>query len=92
MPDQVSLVLCQSTRVMSRPVSVSQLGNCAECDIGIWLAPSTVKMMATMPGLRTLCEQCSVEVINALEEPPVFALAPGALQEAIAEMRKVDLN
>jgi hypothetical protein len=71
---------------------MSHRGQCAECDIPIWLAPSTVKLTSEVPDLRLLCEQCAVDVINQLDEPPVFALAPGALQEALAELRKVNLN
>lgn len=89
---QQKIILCQSVRVMLRPVAVSQAGKCGECDIQIWLVPSSVRLMAEMPDLKTLCEVCALAFIKNAEEPPVFAIASGAMQEAMAEVMGVHNN
>mgnify|MGYP000715149676 CR=1 FL=1 len=89
---QAKMILCQSVRVMSRPSALSRVGRCADCEIEVWLAPSSVRLLNEMPDIEIFCEQCAGKVIARSDEVPTFALAPCALQEAMAEMMNVHNN
>jgi len=51
-----------------------------------------VNLLKEVPGIQTLCEKCSRRFIESQDEKPIFALAPGAMQEAMAELMKVGNN
>lgn len=73
-------------------MAVSQAGKCGDCDIQIWLAPSSVRLMSEIPDLKAYCEVCAGKLISEADETPIFALASGALQEAMAEVMGVHNN
>lgn len=86
------LLQCMAVGSIPRPVGLSQQGKCSECSSAVWMAPSSVNLLLTLPGLKIVCQACGENLIAQNSEPVVFALAPGALQEAIAEHKKVGNN
>lgn len=86
------IILCQSTRVMHRPVALAQVGTCSDCKIGVWLAPSSVRLFKADSDVKPLCEQCAKAFFESASSPMIFGIAPGAMQEAMVELMKVSNN
>lgn len=83
---------CMAVGSIPRPVSLAQKGKCSECSIEVWMAPSSVNLLKAEPETLVVCHLCGPRLIASMSAKPIFALAPGALEEVIAEKIEVHNN
>ncbi len=64
-------------------------GKCARCNAAVYLSPSSVKLMEQMQA-EVVCDECLPGATEGKQIVP--ALAPGAVQELAAYIKKAHLN
>jgi hypothetical protein len=71
------------------PESIAR--RCEECSIGIWVAPSSLALLADYPDAAFICHDCGVARIDTAVDAGdevEFKIAPGAREEWAADMRR----
>jgi len=67
----LSLVICVSV-LGSDPYALSagsEQDACSECEQAVWVAPSSLSLMAENSELRLVCVQCATTLLEAEPEP-----------------------
>jgi hypothetical protein len=71
------VIACWPVARAGRVVADSVIGSCSVCDAAIWVAPSSIDLMARN-NVRTICMPCAEEVFPADE---VVHVTQGQLDE-----------
>lgn len=84
--------MCVQTSKLKDTPPIGLPGKCFRCEASIWLAPSTSNLIAADPEIKIACQECALNVIAENPGPPIFAMAPGAVQEIAQRIMKVERN
>lgn len=84
-PDGSHLIICPAITSLSRPIAAAR-SIMADCGHEIWVAPSSLDMIASDLPTITACMECSVPALTRYneqhpEESVQLRMAPGANEE-----------
>jgi hypothetical protein len=90
MTDDLTIIVCARTETLARPIQGSLQRQCEECGCGIWVSPSAVANIPTLPGktVRLQCGRCAIPVIITDPNPEFLPLQPNQIAELVSEQAR----
>ena len=80
-PDDDAIIVCHPVADLAEPLPTATITQCLTCRGDVWIAPSSLEILAQAPRARVLCVPCALAEMDDAEDVQIGA-APGAFGAA----------
>lgn len=63
--DDIRLIVCVPCAQQPQVIAGTEARPCSYCAVPVWVAPSSRLLLETMPDARIVCNDCTVDLMEA---------------------------